>query len=332
MIQAPLPLYAQVRNCYGYARVSTNRQTDKGYSVQDQIAQMTAYCKFNKLNLIEVVCEPAISGSEKMRYKRTKLTQLLKMLPSGCSIIVTDIGRLSRSLRDFLAITKELELKKCQLIVIIQQIDTGSPYGRFNAGLAALLNQLEIDMTAGRIANIRRLKIENGEFMGRIPYGWKKLAPGTESPVIEVPEEQAVIKLVHEWAAEKDIHEKRAYTDYAIAKKLEELRVRPPGKAKKWAGININRILKRKTGPAKDKIYYDGDMSSYTAISARGLPIKALETYGDSYTSLEEFEMDFLKKVYEFTSDSESEEEPSPDIIISSLNGTFIFDGSSHVP
>jgi DNA invertase Pin-like site-specific DNA recombinase len=277
------------RLCYGYVRVSTYKQSKDGISMDDQKHRITKYCRENNLALVEIVEEPAMSGSEKMRAKRIKLTDLLDGMPSGSVLIVTDISRLSRSIRDFLAITKQLENKKCQLIAITQRIDTGSSIGRFSANLLAILNQYEVDLTVERNANIRKYKDDMGEFVGKIPYGWK-LSNGPKSPVVEIPEEQAVIQLIYELAAPKESTGKRTYTNYRIAQILTEMRVTPPGNAVSWQGSNIERILSRKSGPAKTKPQFEKDSYLVTPMTERGLPILPPDIWLKfAFNSLEEF-------------------------------------------
>ena len=47
----------------GYVRVSTNEQADHGVSLDAQYESLMAYALLQKLNLVEVIVEDAISGS-----------------------------------------------------------------------------------------------------------------------------------------------------------------------------------------------------------------------------------------------------------------------------
>jgi site-specific DNA recombinase len=303
------------RLAYGYVRVSTYKQAVRGLSADAQIQSIENYCIARRYRLVETKPELGISGGEKKRIKRKILTTLLESLPPGSCLIVTDISRLARSLRNFMETTQQLDQKGCALISITQQLDTGTAYGRFTANLIALLNQLEIDITDDRTKRIREYKEENGEFPGKIPYGWK-LENGPKSPVIEVPEEQAVIKLIFEFASERNPDGKRKYGDYKIATKLTNMFIRPPGKSKAWHGSAVNRILNRKNGPAAQKVYVNPDpmhisnVVGYVPPRDRNLPIMPHEEAKQHfvYQDFSEFETNFLQGFRDNLSDDEADE------------------------
>jgi len=243
---------APVRNCYGYVRVSKNIQAEKGFSLLEQQERIIKYCEANGFNHVKTYVESGKSGTEKKRDKRLELAALLRDIPAGDTLVVVSLSRLTRSLSDFLKIAKELSDRKCPLIVIVEQINTGHAMGKFGAVVFAAVGELESDLIRQRGEDIKKSKQEKGEFIGKIPYGWKRLGD-SKSPVVEIEEEQKVIAYIYDMASKYDVHSKRVHTNYAIAKKLNEIHVRPPGKSKEWDGTYITRILNRKSGPAVTK-------------------------------------------------------------------------------
>jgi len=293
------------RVCYGYTRVSTFKQKNMGSSMVEQKIRIERYCQFYNCSLVEVVTEPAISGSAKKRTKRKKLTALLNRMPPNSFLIVIDVTRLSRSLADFMIIFTDLMEKKCHLIAIDQSIDSTTDSGQFTLQLMALLGQQELRTITTRIENMRKHKEENAQFMGRIPYGWR--TGGKDKPAIEIPEEQAVVKYAYELASEVDKDGKRIYTDYAIAKRFNELNIKPPGKAKEWSGINITRMFNRKQLVAQKKTYQIEDLVNYVPLADKGLPIVKPESEELYFKSLKEFETDFFNKLIADFPESDSE-------------------------
>jgi DNA invertase Pin-like site-specific DNA recombinase len=59
--------------------------------------------------------------------ERQQLTDALTYIREGDQLVVTRLDRLARSVRDLSNITKQLEAKQVDLVVLDQKIDTSSP-------------------------------------------------------------------------------------------------------------------------------------------------------------------------------------------------------------
>lgn len=235
--------------CYGYVRVSTNKQADLGGSLDVQEAEIRRYVKYHRYDLKDIYDDAGKSAAENKLKKRKGLKALLDVLQRGDAVIVYTLSRLSRSLREFLQITKTIEEKGGVLILIREQLDSGNPYGNFTINLIALLGQLEIELTKDRNAALLKHRREHGEFVGKIPYGWRikvRRGPMVKQSIIEECEdEQIVIRYIQ--ALYDDPIEN--YTYQSIAVKLNKNCVPPPPKSKKWYDTHVKRILNRKSGP-----------------------------------------------------------------------------------
>lgn len=263
--------------CYGYVRVSTQKQAKEGYSLEFQIEQITEYAKYNKYELLEMVEEQGKSGLEKKLEKRKELSYVLNVIKPGETLIVYTLSRLSRSIRDFLDITKRLETKGCALVLIKDKMETITAFGRFGANLMAILGQLESDMLMERVAEINSLKHVKGQFIGRIPYGWR-LSNGPGSEAKEVVHEQFVIYYIR-YLRGKLTPKGKPYTYQKIANKLNELYIQPPGKSTKWHDNAVKRILNRKSGTnlMKDNPAIIEKISSAQTVEDMGLPIQKIK-------------------------------------------------------
>lgn len=242
---------------YGYARVSTQAQADEGQSLEIQENEIRKLANYRGYLLLKIFKDEGISGSESKFAKRVELQKLMDILKEGDCLIIYTISRLARSLRIFLDITKILETKKCALVIIREQIDTGNPYGNFTANLIALLSQLESDLGKDRQAVVKLGRIDKKQFVGKVPYGWRvstekdpvegsaRFLNGKKSEAVEVPEEQEIIRFIKSMYYDKT----RIETYQSIANKLNDMGVKPPGISCRWHDNTIKRILKRATGP-----------------------------------------------------------------------------------
>jgi site-specific DNA recombinase len=233
--------FISVKRAYGYIRVSTLKQADEGLSLENQTEKIQAWAVLHDYVIVEIIPDEGISATS--MGNRGGLQKILEIIEPGESLVVHSFSRLSRNVADFLEIIKRLKEKNCELVVIKEGLDTSSPHGRFAAVMFAAIAELEVEITRERINESLQLKKKKGEFVGRIPYGWK-LKDGKGTGLIEVPEEQAVILRIKEMR--NTINEKGHPTSYeSIAQILNAEQVKPPIKSKEWYYSTISRIYNR---------------------------------------------------------------------------------------
>jgi len=83
--------------------------------------------------------------------------QLLEYARPGDTIVVSELSRMSRSLKDLLSISVELDKKNIHLLSIKEKIDTKTAIGRFFFSIIGAMSQMEIELKkeraeAGRLA------------------------------------------------------------------------------------------------------------------------------------------------------------------------------------
>lgn len=182
-----------LRRCYGYTRVSTNEQAEDGLSLENQKDKIQGYAKLHDMQLIDIYEDGGVSG--RTMTNRTELHALLDIIKAGETFIVYSFSRLARSVIDFLNIQSILINKQCQLIIMMEGLDTSTPHGVFAATLFAALAQLESDITSQRVKDSMSIMPSQGLANGRPPYGWKS-AGDQGSGFFEVEEEQKIIKYI----------------------------------------------------------------------------------------------------------------------------------------
>lgn len=120
----------------GYARVSS-----LGQSLDTQIEKLTAFgC--------EKVFQEKRSGAS--RDKRDAVNSALEFCREGDVLVITKLDRLARSMSDLQDITKTLDRKGVDFIVLDQSIDTTTPAGRLTFHLLGAVAEFERDLIAER--------------------------------------------------------------------------------------------------------------------------------------------------------------------------------------
>ena len=98
---------------------------------------------------------------------RPQLQALLSILKSGDSVTCTELARLSRSTKDLLSLSDQLQALGVDLISLKEQIDSSTPMGRFFFTVTSAFNQLEVDLAAQRAQEGREAAKRQGKTGGR---------------------------------------------------------------------------------------------------------------------------------------------------------------------
>lgn len=176
----------------GYIRVSTDKQAEKGMSLEIQREKIEAYCGLYDLELIEVIED---AGSSAKSLNRAGIQRAIDMLSSGEAegIVVLKLDRLTRSIRDLNTLLEDT-LAKSSLISVQEQVDTRTPAGRLVLNILMSVSQWEREETGARTKAAMEGKKAKGEYTGGItPLGWETSEDGGLQPN---EREQAMIDAV----------------------------------------------------------------------------------------------------------------------------------------
>ena len=157
-----------------YLRVSTDKQADRGVSLDAQRAKVRAYAELYDLELVEVVVD---AGASAKTLERPGLERALGMLRRGeaDALLVVKLDRLTRSVRDLgELVERHFAPGKAALLSVSEQIDTRSAAGRLVLNVLASVSQWEREAIGERTAAAMQHKAACGEFTGgEAPYGWR---------------------------------------------------------------------------------------------------------------------------------------------------------------
>lgn len=265
-----------------YIRVSTAGQAEHGYSLTAQQERLEAYCTAMGWDVAphHIYIDGGVSGSS--TAGRTAYQQMMAAAQAGDvkRIVAVKLDRLSRNVRDFLALVDELGSLGCHLALISEQFDSGTPQGRFALTMFASLAELERHTITERMMSGKRTKAGQGGWNGSpLPYGYAwagelSIVPSSQAPI--------VIRIFAEFLA--------GSTLLAIATGLDADGV-PTAAGGKWDGNTVRYILGN--GAYAGLAQYDGDET----ISQQFAKIISTETYENAQQRLATLRRGKPKKV-----------------------------------
>jgi DNA invertase Pin-like site-specific DNA recombinase len=218
----------------GYARVSTFGQSQDGVSLEMQKERISAWCKANGHEL-EAVFVEAMSGGR--ADNRPELQKAMSLVCKRRGILVVySLSRFSRSVRDTLELTEQLDRSHAHLASLSESLDTSSAVGRMVFKMLSTLAEFERDVNSERTRNaLGHMRRTNRRISAKIPFGYTLSTDGTTllpNPV----EQSAIVRIIK--------RRSQGMTLAAIAKSMETegVKTREGGR---WYPATIAAIIQR---------------------------------------------------------------------------------------
>lgn len=177
-----------MKSCFGYIRVSTQKQGE-GVSLEAQKEAITAFASRQNLHVIEWFAEKETAA----KSGRPIFTRMLKLLDRGkaTGLIIHKIDRSARNLKDW-AIISDLSDKGIDVHFATESLDFRSRGGRLTADIQAVI-------AADFIRNLREEtkkgidgRLKQGLYPFRAPIGY--LDNGGGKPKTPCPVKGPLIK------------------------------------------------------------------------------------------------------------------------------------------
>jgi DNA invertase Pin-like site-specific DNA recombinase len=166
-----------------YLRVSTDKQAERGMSMEVQQSRVRAYAGLYEIALVDVISD---AGHSAKSLKRPGLQRALGVLRAGHAdaLLVAKLDRLTRSVADLgQLVTEYFAEGKWSLLSVGDQIDTRSAAGRLVLNVLGSVSQWEREAISERTTAAMRHLREKGRYCGgRVPFGLMLAADGTVQP------------------------------------------------------------------------------------------------------------------------------------------------------
>jgi site-specific DNA recombinase len=183
----------------GYARVSTDKQADRGVSLEAQTEKIRAMAVVHSAELADIIVE---AGESAKSLNRPGMQRLLTLVDSGevNAVIIAKLDRLTRSVKDLCELLERFERRGVALISVAESLDTSSAAGRLVINIMTAVSQWEREAIGERTRDAMRHKRSNGERVGNIAFGHRLASDGVH--VEPEPTEQAAIAAITELRAQ----------------------------------------------------------------------------------------------------------------------------------
>ena len=224
-----------------YIRCSTQEQADSGLGLEAQAERIRAYCVMRKLDLLDIVTDPGVSGGKPLASRdggQRLLTAIREHKANA--VVMLKLDRMFRNAGDCLTTVENWEKAGVALHIVDlggNAIDTTSAAGRFMLVVLAGAAEMERNLTRERTKSAMAIKRANGQRVGAVPYGHDLADDGTT--LLQNDREQAVIGDMRTMRASgitlREIG--IALTNRGVPTKT--------GKSSRWTHSAVARILNR---------------------------------------------------------------------------------------
>lgn len=153
-----------------YARVSTEEQGKRGYSLQDQVERCKKFCELRNWTVYRVYTE-VHSGR---KGKRPKFEEAVQLVMSGIAegIVTAYLDRLTRNLRTFVELCEQFTKHDKFFTTVDGFVDLTTPAGRLMANVVMAFKQYEAEDRGEKTSQgLKRAKAAGKQI------GWKKGRP-----------------------------------------------------------------------------------------------------------------------------------------------------------
>ena len=178
----------------GYVRVSTDKQADRGVSLEAQVEKIRAMATVHDVELVEIITDAGESAKDLDRPGMVRILELVGSRAVGM-VIVAKLDRLTRSVKDLAVLLEQFQRRGVSLVSVAESLDTGSASGRLVLNIMVSVSQWEREAIGGRTRDAMRHKKSKLEFVGNAPYGFRQAAD--KRHVEPEPGEQAILERIH---------------------------------------------------------------------------------------------------------------------------------------
>ena len=189
---------------YGYIRVSTETQAEKGYGLEAQEKAIRDYASKNGISLENIFRDAGISGNlkdtddDEAIGKRAGLMELLSTVADGDTVIILNTSRLWRSDMTKAIVRRELMKRSVKLVSIEQpkyDLYSKDPNDYLINAIMEALDVYERMSISLKLARGRSVKASGGDKpAGICPFGYRYTAD--KKHIEPDPDEAPIVRMI----------------------------------------------------------------------------------------------------------------------------------------
>lgn len=184
-----------------YTRVSTEEQAENPEgSIKNQELRLREFVKLKNMvapfgEVTHIFSDPGKSAKDMNRPSFQLLMQAIENREVSL-ILVTELSRLTRSIKDFSILQDFLKANECEFLSLRENFDTTSATGGMVLNIMATIAEFERRQTAERISNSFHQRAKRGLYNGgSVPLGYR-IDPLKPGHLEVVPEQAEIVRLI----------------------------------------------------------------------------------------------------------------------------------------
>lgn len=186
---------------FGYCRVSTDMQAQHGLSLDAQQEMIRRYAADRGWVMLEIFVDGGFSAKNTDRPAFQRMARAIRDSQGKLgAVVVSKLDRLTRSLKDILHISEDiLTPSGCNLVAVMDGINTFDPTGKIILPLLAVIGQIERSNASERVrSTIRHIRSTGGHF-GKVPFGYMTAKEGRLRKLVPDPQTYPWLEQIHAW-------------------------------------------------------------------------------------------------------------------------------------
>jgi len=167
-------------------------QSEKGYSMKNQLIKIKDYCMYMEYELVDVFEDNGISGMSV--DKRGGYKEMVEFLVNNeiDGVVVYSLSRLGRRMKDVIEFMDLLKKNDIKFFSIKENLNNEDKIGSLILNIMSSINEFEVENIRERIRDVKREKKKNGLVYGRLMYGYDNV----DGVMVKNEEEFKVIKRI----------------------------------------------------------------------------------------------------------------------------------------
>lgn len=241
-----------------------------------------------QLEKARAMCEPGETYKEYIdkgfsgkNTNRPGFIRLMQDIEDGLikRVIVYKLDRFSRSVLDFCEAWEVMEKHHVEFMSVNEKFDTGTPMGKAMLLILMVFAQMERETISERVTDNYYTRAKYGSWLGGpAPYGMD-LCRITDISGKKIPSLQYNEFFTYLERSFYDYAEERFISLGAIARKLQEEGVEPPGGIA-WNNVTLSRLF-------RNPVYVKADADVYTYYKAQGVELlQPLEEFDGTHAGM----------------------------------------------